>query len=76
MAVAYSRAGAHQLPPMLGAGRGLPPIPPMLYHTTPGGLKEPLYLLSLWQYLFLLLGMRTVHLGYGNKGGQFRSGAG
>lgn len=55
---------------MLGAGGGLPPTPPMLYHTTPGVLKEPLYLLSLWQYLFLHLGLRTVHLGMETRVGS------
>lgn len=57
---------------MLGAGGGLPHTPT---HATPGVLREPLYLLSLWEYLFLLIGTRIFHLGHGNKGGQVRSGA-
>lgn len=57
-----------------GCWRRAPPHP-HARHTTPEVLRELLYLLSLWEYLFLLIGMRTFHLGHGNKGGQVRSGA-
>lgn len=49
---------------------GSPMSPFMPCHTTPKGLKQLLYLLCLWEYLFLQMGTGTFHLGHGNKGEQ------
>lgn len=38
--------------------------------TTPEGLKQLLYLLCLWEYLFLWMETGAFHLGHGNKGEQ------
>lgn len=44
--------------------------PVMPRHTTPKGLKQVLYLLCLWEYLFLWMETGTFHLWHGNKGEQ------